>query len=61
MTDEQFEEFGVEAIVYLQKMAGIEEPPERARLNWQGFSEWERATTINTYCLMSGKEQPHHE
>lgn len=38
-------EQGVQAIIDLQKLAGIDEPRERAERNWDRFAPWERQAT----------------
>lgn len=52
-TQRQLEEQqGVKMIIALQKMAGIDEPEERALKNWRAFSESEKQATRNIYNLL---------
>ena len=50
--EEFTEDQGVEAIIALQKMGGIVEPKERARKNWNLFSEYDKRNTMNWYDWM---------
>jgi hypothetical protein len=50
--DEETEK-GIEAIIYLQGMAGIEEPREKALAGWRGMSASERVTTMNAYQIFA--------
>lgn len=50
-TDKE-EEAGVRAIIALQKLAGIDEPEDRARSNWRGFSASEKQVTLETYAVL---------
>jgi len=50
--EEFTEDQGVEAIIALQKMGGIVEPEERARKNWNLFSEYDKRNTMNWYDWM---------
>ena len=45
-------EEGVKAIIYLQSLAGVVEPEERAAKNWDGFMDWEREQTLRTYRIL---------
>lgn len=49
MTEE--ERAGVEAIIYLQSLAGIDEPQDVALKNWRNFSQWEKSNTMAAYSL----------
>lgn len=51
MNEEEKE--GIQAIVFLQSLAGIDEPEEKARRSWKGFADWEKQATLNTYRLMN--------
>lgn len=42
-------EKGIEAVVALQKMVGIEEPRDRAAKNWDEFSALEKESTMDAY------------
>lgn len=42
----QDREEGILAIIALQRLAGIEEPRERAEKNWDAFSDYDKANTM---------------
>jgi len=46
------EEEGIKAIIYLQKLADIDEPKERALRNWRSFKDWEKEQTMGMYNLL---------
>jgi len=48
------EDQGVQAIIALQKMAGVDEPEDRARKNWQAFAAWEKVSTMQAHKLIFG-------
>ena len=50
-------EEGVKAIIYLQSLAGIVEPEERAAKNWDGFMVWEREQTLRTYRMLKAEAE----
>jgi hypothetical protein len=50
LTDEQ----GVQAIIDLQKVVGIDEPEERARRSWENFAEWEKKSTERAHKAVCG-------
>lgn len=43
------EEEGVQAIIALQKLVGIEETEAQARKSWRSFEDWEKEKTILVY------------
>ena len=47
------EEDGVKAIIYLQKLAGKDEPEDKARRGWRGMQDWEKQQTIYFYNLFN--------
>ena len=47
-------ELGIEAIIYLQKMAGIDEPRDKAEKSWDTFQDWERTSTLTAYQAIRG-------
>lgn len=47
-TDEEM----AQAVVDLQKIAGIAEPPERALRNAKGFAKWERESTQAAHTIV---------
>jgi hypothetical protein len=49
LTDEQ----GVKAILYLQKLAGINEPKEVALKNWRNMPRQEKEQTEKVYIAFS--------
>jgi len=51
LTDEQ----GVKAIIDLQKMAGINEPEERAKKAWASFSHMEKVATEQAWTMFFNK------
>ena len=53
------EKKGVEAILFLQSMNGIEEPPDRALRNWRSFSEYDKKNTLRAYDIF--RPQPEEE
>ena len=55
MTEE--EKKGVEAITYLQAMASVDEPPERALASWRGFSDHQKKRTLETYELFQNANE----
>jgi hypothetical protein len=60
MTKEETE--GVKAIVWLQSLAGITEPEEKALKGWQDMSEQERDQTLLAYITLGGdNEDESHE
>jgi len=48
------EDQGVKAIIALQKMAGIDEPEEKARTNWNNLKDWEKKSTESAHSLFCG-------
>lgn len=48
------EEQGVQAIIALQADVGIDEPEERARANWKGFSDNEKSSTEIAHRVVCG-------
>jgi len=46
------EKQGIEAIIYLQSLAGITETEEQARAGWRSMSDSEKQTTMFTYNLL---------
>ena len=48
------EQEGIKAIIALQKIAGIDEPEEKARKNWRSFSERNKETTMAAYQVLFG-------
>jgi len=40
---------GVKAIIFLQGLAGIKEPEERAIRNWNNFTDREKEQTLAAY------------
>lgn len=51
------EEKGIQAIIYLQKMAGKEETREAARDGWKKMSESQKDTTITVYKMFLGRKE----
>ena len=49
---EPSEDEGVKAIIYMQFLAGITEPEERARENWRKFSDYEKRNTMAAQAVM---------
>lgn len=49
-TDKQ----GAQAIIDLQRFAGIKEPVERAVANWKAFGEREKRATENAHMNVTG-------
>jgi len=47
------EEEGVKAIIFLQKLAKIDEPRKRALRNWRNFKGWEKEHTLRVYRMLS--------
>lgn len=47
---------GIEAIIYLQAMAGIKESQEAAARGWDGMSVSDQVATISTYALFKERE-----
>lgn len=47
---------GVKAIIYLQKLAGIDEPKERALKNWKAMGERDRLQTMMAFATMRAAE-----
>lgn len=47
-------EQGVQAIIDLQKLAGIAEPRERAERGWDAMAEWERDATADAHRALFG-------
>lgn len=47
LTDEQ----GAKAIIDLQKMAGVDEPEERAKEAWANFSHMEKVATEQAWTM----------
>lgn len=52
ITDEQ----GANMIIALQRMAGINEPYERALKSWQHFADWEKQSTVEAHQCFCQKE-----
>lgn len=48
------EEQGIKAIIDLQKLAGIDEPEERAKKAWDSFSELDKKQTENAHKIFCG-------
>lgn len=48
------EEDGIQAIIALQGMAGIEESVEQARAGWRSMSDHEKQVTTDTYRMIFG-------
>jgi hypothetical protein len=57
MKPDSKEEQGIEAIIYLQKMIGKDEPREKAMAGWHAMSKRERVFTLEFYQQMKDKEQ----
>ncbi len=49
------EESGIEAIIWLQKLANIEETEEQAREGWNAMNEEEKASTLAIFHLLKGE------
>lgn len=54
-TDEEKE--GVDAIIFMQKLAGIDEPKAKALAGWRNMTLDERRKTLLAHSIMSGKRQ----
>ena len=50
-------EAGIQAIIGLQKMAGVAEPRERAERNWDAFSDHDKENTLAAADLFIPKEE----
>jgi len=48
-------ELGVEAVIFLQSVADITEPRDRAERAWDSFKTFEKVATMQTYRLLKGK------
>ena len=48
------EDQGVEAIIALQKLAGVFEPKKEARENWKRFSDTEKSQTESAHKTFCG-------
>lgn len=46
-----FDEEGLDAIIFLQKMAGITESRDDAQIGWASMSEMDRGQTLRLYRL----------
>lgn len=46
------EERGIEAIIFLQSLAGIEESEEDARKGWRSLTDMQKRSTMQTYSMM---------
>jgi hypothetical protein len=46
---------GIKMIQFMQKMAGIKEPPGRALKGWRAMSDWDKQNTAAAYKLFGGK------
>ncbi len=57
MSSEPNREEGTNAIIALQKLAGITESAESAEAGWDSMSESEQETTIRIYREMFGEEK----
>lgn len=55
MNQEEIE--GIEAIIYLQSLAGIEEPVERAKAGWRSMTPRQREATLDAYKIIKSLER----
>lgn len=46
------EQKGIEAIIFLQSLAGIEESEEDARKGWRSLTDMQKRSTMQTYSMM---------
>lgn len=51
-------EEGIKAIIALQLLAGIKEPPTRAGRSWDAFSDGEKESTLTAYKMFVEKPKP---
>lgn len=49
-------EKGIQAIIELQKFAGIEEPREKAEKSWDKFTETEKEKTMFAHSIFISKQ-----
>lgn len=49
------EQRGIQAIIALQKMAGITETEDAAKTGWAAMSERERKTTVGVWQSLGGE------
>lgn len=54
MEDDTRREEGIKAVIYLQAMAGFDEPREKAEAGWDGMTPSQQSTTLEVYGLMRG-------
>ena len=45
---------GIDAIIYLQSLVGIDEPRDVAGTNWDSFTDLEKEKTEAAYKMLSG-------
>jgi len=50
-TEKSEREAGIEAIIYLQSIAGITETREEAEHGWDSMQDWERESTMRVFNL----------
>lgn len=51
------EQEGVKAIIYLQALAGIDEPVEKARRGWQSMTPRQKEATLDAYKIVLSIER----
>jgi hypothetical protein len=51
-------ETGIQAIIFLQAFAGIEEPREKAERGWDGMSQEHKQKTLHMYALLKAAPIP---
>jgi hypothetical protein len=51
------EEKGIEAIIYLQSLAGIDESKEEARKGWASMNDSEKRHTLDVYNRLNDRRE----
>jgi hypothetical protein len=46
------EEKGIQAIIDLQKIAGITETPEKAKIGWNAMNDYDKETTLAAHKVL---------
>jgi len=49
-------EDGIQAVIELQALVGIEESPEDAGKGWDALQDWEQEATMKAHSLMCPQE-----
>lgn len=56
-----YDELGVKAIIALQELVGIEEPPDKALRAWRSMDPWQREQTLLAHDACAKKSGPSAE